>query len=248
MKYLCIACEVIARPIYLCAAHASSVVDVELIERGLHNQPLKLKECIQSHIDHAEGRCYDAILLGYGLCGNGTEGLDARSVPLVIPRVHDCISLLLGNPERYQEQFDQNPGTYWYSQDFVERADNTKFATMGLVSDERLSRQYDSYVEKYGKENADYLMEVMGGWQSHYQRAVFIDLGIIDPESSQTQVQSIADQRGWTYESMVGDLIIFRQLLNGDWSTDNPSNFIVIPPNHSVSLTFDTNIFGCEIK
>lgn len=246
-KFLCIACEVIARPIYLSAAHSSYIIDIELIDRGLHNQPRDLKACIQSHIDHAEGRGYNAILLGYGLCGNGTEGLEARSVQLVLPRVHDCISLLLGDPKRYQDQFDQHPGTFWYSQDFLERSDNdNKYAAMGFVSDEELSKQYDSNVVKYGKENADYLMEVMSGWQSHYQRAVFIDLGIIDLADSQKQVQLDAKQRGWTYEAMVGDLLLFRQLLNGDWSSSNLSNFIVIPPNHSSALSYDSKIFSCE--
>ncbi len=52
------------------------------------------------------------------------HGNQARSTQLVIPRVHDCISLLLGDPRRYQEQFENNPGTYWYSQDFLEPADS----------------------------------------------------------------------------------------------------------------------------
>ena len=36
---------------------------------------------------------------------------------------------------------------------------------------------YDTYVAKYGKDNADYLMEAMGEWGKHYDRAVFIDMG-----------------------------------------------------------------------
>ena len=30
------------------------------------------------------------------------------------------------------------------------------------------------YVAKYGEENADYLMEVLGAWQTHYGRGAFV--------------------------------------------------------------------------
>ena len=244
-RMLCITCEVFARPIYLSAAYSPFVIDIQLIERGLHNEPDKLKECIQSHIDQAEARSYDAILLGYGLCGNGTAGLKARSIQLVVPCVHDCISLLLGDPQKYQEQFEKYPGTYWYSQDFLERDDSQgKFSSMGPITDEELSKQYDKFVIKYGKENAEYLMEVMGGWQSHYNRAVFIDTEICNNEASQEKVRLDAVQRGWAFEKLAGDLVLFRQLLNGEW-TGTPSNFIVIPPNRSIEPTFDTKIFRC---
>ncbi len=244
-RLLCIACEIFARPLYLSAAYSPLVIDIELIERGLHNQPEKLKESIQRHIDQAESRSYDAILLGYGLCGNGTAGLKARSIQLVIPCVHDCISLLLGDPQKYQAQFESNPGTYWYSQDFLERADSEgKFTSMGPISEEELSKQYDSFVIKYGKENAEYLMEVMGGWQSHYNRAVYIDSNIHNDEESLQKVRLEATQRGWAFENLAGDLVLFRQLLNGEW-TGTSSNFIVIPPNHSIEPSYDTNIFRC---
>jgi hypothetical protein len=99
-------------------------------------------------------------------------------------------------------------------------------------------------VIKYGKENADYLMEVMGGWQSHYNRAVFIDLEIYKNEAVQEKVRSDTAGRGWTFEKLAGDLILFRQLLNGEWM-EMPSEFIVIPPNYSIEPSYDTNIFRC---
>ncbi len=33
---------------------------------------------------------------------------------LVIPRAADCITLFLGGRARYQQQFSDHPGTYWY--------------------------------------------------------------------------------------------------------------------------------------
>jgi len=39
MRYLLIACEVLAREVYLCAAHSPHVVDIQLLEKGLHDAP-----------------------------------------------------------------------------------------------------------------------------------------------------------------------------------------------------------------
>lgn len=45
---------------------------------------------------------------------------------LVIPRAHDCITLYLGSRQRYLEQFNARPGTYWYSLDYLERYSGDK--------------------------------------------------------------------------------------------------------------------------
>jgi len=47
---------------------------------------------------------------------------------------------------------------------------------MGSGSDVDLQNVYAQYIQKYGQDNADYLMEVMGAWQQHYQRAAYVDL------------------------------------------------------------------------
>jgi len=38
----------------------------------------------------------------------------------VVPRAHDCITLLLGSKERYAKLFGERPGTYWYSAGWLE--------------------------------------------------------------------------------------------------------------------------------
>ena len=108
--------------------------------------------------------------MGYGLCGQATAGLIARDLPLVIPRAHDCITLFLGSREQYQYQFENFSGTYWYTHDYIERDDGSGGAlALGSGSDVQMNDVYDEYVRKYGQDNADYLMEVMGAWQKHYK-------------------------------------------------------------------------------
>ncbi|MEZ4664767.1 MAG: DUF1638 domain-containing protein [Caldilineaceae bacterium] len=75
---------------------------------------------------------------------------------------------------------------------------------------------YDEYVEKYGQDNADYLMEVMGAWQSHYNRAVYIDMNVGDGSGLRPKPGREAARRGWQFEHMTGNLVLIRQLLEGD--------------------------------
>ena len=240
-KYLCLACEVLARPLYLCAARSPHIIDIQLVQKGLHNTPAILREHLQAALDRAEG--YDAILFGYGLCGQATAGLTARAAPLVIPRAHDCITLFLGSRERYQQQFTDFPGTYWYAQDYIEREDGSGTAlSMGAGSDTDLAAVYDEYVQKYGKDNADYLMEVMGAWQQHYRRAAFIDMGVADGAAVETRAQAEAARRGWTFDRLTGDLVLIRRLLNGDWEGD----FLLVPPGQQVVMTYDEGVIGCQ--
>jgi hypothetical protein len=239
-KYLCIACEVLARPLYLCAARSPHIIDIHLVQKGLHNTPTVLHQSLQQAVDSAQG--YDALLFGYGLCGQATAGLSAGSIPLVIPRAHDCITLFLGSRERYQQQFTDNPGTYWYAQDYIEREDGSGAAlSMGVGSDTDLAAVYDEYVQKYGKDNADYLMEVMGAWQQHYKRAAFIDMGVADGAAVEVRAQAEASRRGWTYDRLTGDLVLIRRLLHGDWEGD----FLVVPPGQQVAMTYDEGVIGC---
>src|SRR5512139_3723155 len=193
-KFLCIACEVLARPLYLCAARSPHIIDIRLVQKGLHNTPAVLNKHLQEAVDNAEG--YNALLFGYGLCGQATAGLKAGSTQLVIPRAHDCITLFLGSRTRYQQQFSDYPGTYWYAQDYIEREDGSGAAlSMGVGSDTDLEAVYDEYVQKYGKDNADYLMEVMGAWQKHYRRAAFIDMGVADGAAVEARAQAEAARR-----------------------------------------------------
>jgi hypothetical protein len=245
MRLKCFACEALARPVYLCAAQSPHIVDVELLRQGLHDQPTDLRAKLQMQIDATRKQDYDAIVLAYGLCGKATEGLGAREIPLVIPRAHDCITLFLGSRARYQAEFENNSGTYWYALDYVERGSHSDSLTVlgasGLNND--LQADYAKFVAKYGKDNADYLMQVMGAWQKHYQRAAFIDLGVGNTEAVEAKAQTDAAQRGWTFARVAGDMVLIRRLLNGDWKND----FLMVNPGEQVAISYDDQVV-CAIR
>jgi hypothetical protein len=122
MRLQFIVCRVMRREAYFCAARSPNEVDVVLLEQGLHDEPEKLRAEIQAALQRTkdlQGRPYDASLLGYGLCSNGIAGLSAK-IPIVVPRGHDCITLLLGSREKYREYFNSHRGVYWYSSGWIE--------------------------------------------------------------------------------------------------------------------------------
>ena len=163
MRLRCIACDVLARPVYLAAARSPHLVDVTLQHFGLHLTPKKLRLSLQSEIDSsAQAGIYDAVVLAYGLCGKATDGLRAVGIPLVLPRAHDCITLFLGSRDRYDAEFQACPGTYWYVQDFIERGESDEIPlSIGANTSANADAVYADYVEKYGRDNADYLMEAI---------------------------------------------------------------------------------------
>ena len=237
MKIKCLSCNALTRMTYFCAALSPHQVDVELFELGLHNQPSELHKRLQARIDEVSAEPYDAIVLAYGLCGQSPLGVTARRIPLVMPRAHDCITLFLGSRQRYQIEFENEPGTYWYTLDYIERRENPS-VTLGFGLGADPAKQYEEYVAKYGKDNADYLMEVMGAWQTHYQRAAFIELNLGNGETVAAEAAAIAQRRNWRFERLEGDIGLIRRLIDAEWDED----FLVLQPGQKIERAYDAQV------
>ena len=114
---------------------------------------------------------------------------------------------------------------------------------MGAGTQADVQDVYEEYVQKYGKENADYLMEVMGAWQQHYRRAALIDMGIGDMSGVEARARDEAARRNWVFDRVAGDMVLVRRLLDGDWEDD----FMVLKPGEQVTMTYDHQVIGCKL-
>jgi Protein of unknown function (DUF1638) len=225
-RFQLVVCKVLQREAYFCAARSPNVVDVVLMEQGLHDEPDRLRREVQEVLQRAcdiQGRPYDASLLGYGLCSNGTAGLQAE-IPIVIPRGHDCITLLLGSKERYREYFDSHRGTYWYSPGWIEAGKQPSQA--------RYERQLKEYTAKYGDDNAQYLMEVEQTWMKEYQWATYVDWGLVESSGYQAYTKECAEFLGWHYDELPGDSGLMQRFVDGLWSE---SEFLVVEPGRRIA-------------
>ena len=123
MRLKLFACEILRREISSIMASSPHQVDAEFLPMQLHViGRVRMKNRLVEYLAAVDEDLYDAILLGYALCSGGIAGLSAGTIPLIVPRAHDCITLFLGNRKRYEDYFFANGGTYfmttgWFEQD-----------------------------------------------------------------------------------------------------------------------------------
>lgn len=232
VRLLLIACKVLYREFCYYPAISRNTVEVRFLEQGLHAEPKKLRDSLQAEIDAVDktGQ-YDAILIGYGLCSNGTEGLRSRKHKLIIPRAHDCITFFLGSKERYMELFHEHPGTYWYTPGWIE--------TDGAADKPRYDAIYREYVEKYGEDNAKYLFEISQAWMREYDRAAYVDLGFFDSTRFKEHTQGVAATHGWDYVEIPGDPRLIVDMVDGNWDEER---FLVIEPGETIQASHDASV------
>ena len=245
-----IACEIAVREICHVAASSTNLADVEFLTQGHHDKPCAGRADIQQRVDAVPAGRYDAILIGYGLCSNMLAGLRAGHTPLVIPRAHDCITLFLGSKERYQELFHSHPGSYYYTSGWLEcvrrrGVDSLQQGVTFMPSNYQPAAEatYKKWVEKFGEEKADFLRKEMGGWTASYDRGVLIDFEFGRSLGLSAQVARICADQGWQFESVPGDLSLFRRWVDGDWDA---KDFLIVPPGAKVAASFDDSVIKAE--
>lgn len=240
-RFKLLACEIIYREACLLASQSAHIVDVEFLEKGLHDMGKeKMLTRLQDKINAIDTRDYEAILLGYARCNDGVAGLRAPAIPLIIPRAHDCITFFFGSKEAYEKYFFSHPGSYFRTTGWTERGgyhpDDPSSTVMGQLG---LDRTYQEYVAKYGEENAQYIFQTLGAWQDNYQRITYIDMGLpLDPEYAELARREAVDRK-LSFEQIPGDLRLLRMMLAGDWPEED---FLTVPPKWQVDSENDGRI------
>jgi hypothetical protein len=239
MRFKLIACEIIYRELCHLAAHSPHIVDLQFLQKGLHDCPTPdMVAAIQKEITAAEKEPYDAVLLGYALCNNGTVGLHTARTRLVIPRAHDCITFFFGSRQRYKDYFDNNPGTYFRTTGWAER--NSVKSDKTIMSQLGLNKTYEEYVKKYGEDNARYIMETLGDWKKNYKKMAYIEMGLATELGYDKKAEEDAKKNGWEFERIPGDWRLLTAFVNGDWNDD----FVVLNPGQQLAATNDDHVLG----
>jgi hypothetical protein len=191
------------------------------MDYGLHVRPRKMAPTLQAQLDALPEP--SQVLIGYGLCGNGLDGLKAGPHTLIIPRADDCIAILLGSYQTYIEEFHAQPGTYYLTKGWLESGSDPL-------------KEYRAYVDQYGTENADTLIDVM---YSRYKRLCFVAHTQVDLDEYRPRAMEVAEfcaQRwGMSYEERIGSDGLIRRLLEAPHrGGDLGEEFVIIPPGGSV--------------
>ncbi|MBM4340955.1 MAG: DUF1638 domain-containing protein [Deltaproteobacteria bacterium] len=225
MKYLVIACHIMKDEILRFQTNGISFI---FLEQSLHRVPEKMKEAIQAEILKADDWEGDYIILSYGLCSNGILGIKSSHHSIVIPRVHDCIALFLGSPERYDEEHQKEPGTYYLTKGWIEEGKSP----LGV---------FQEYSQQYGKETAEWIIKEE---LKNYTRIALVDTGLRLKEIHRQHARENARFLQLRYEEIVGSLAFFEKMLRGSWDKD----FIILKPGEEVTQELFLNMDREEKK
>ncbi len=243
MVFKLIACEVFYREICLCVATSAHRVDLEFTEKNAHEKSDVLRSLVQSKIDAAESGdiAYDAILLGFGLCGNGVLGVGAKKTPLVLPRAHDCCTIFLGSRQAFAEHFKDNPSLPFSSVGYMERG-GSWVHDASTIHVPGLSKSYEDYVARYGEENAKYIMETLTASQENAltdrkdDRIVFVDTPELSHLGFAEKARAEAEAAGKRFVKLQGSMRLIRCLIDGEW---NDEDFLVLRPGQRIGGVYD---------
>ena len=186
------------------------------LDYGLHSLPRKLNQAVQETLDALQEP--SLVVLGYGLCGNGLNGIRAGKHTLLISRADDCIAILLGSYERYQQEFQSESGTYYLTKGWLESGSNPL-------------QEYQGYVLKYGLVKANWMIDSL---YHNYKRVVLVAHSQEDLEEYRSRAQEVAkfcERWGMRYQEILGSSEYFENLFRAAFFPEQAdANFILIPP------------------
>lgn len=239
-----IACRVFERELAALVAQAKAAVTIRYLEVGLHDrEAAHLHDALQAAIDETSPESCDAIGLVYGLCNRGLLGLQARQRPVVIPRAHDCIGILLGHTCHYLAQLAAHPGSYFQSPGWVEHlpASRSSFAEAIPMGDGVVLTRAE-LIERFGEDDARYLLEQYAGAQGQ-RELIYIASPVPETEKWEREAQTMAQRHGWQFARLPGDLGWLRELLDGDWREER---FLTLAPGERSIPLHDGRLIGAE--
>jgi Protein of unknown function (DUF1638) len=199
-------------------------VDCRHLEAKLHLNPERLKEGLRAAVADAD-KPGATIVIGYGLCSNAVLGLKTEHATLVVPKVDDCIAMMLGSNAAFAAEAKKAPGTYYVAKSYLEECDT-------ILSD------HEKLIEKRGRERAEKMMRLL---LANYTRIALIDTGRYDLAPYRARVVEFAERFDLAVEEVPGTTRILDALVAGGWGDD----FVVAPAGHELTLRdFRPELFG----
>jgi hypothetical protein len=214
------------------------------IESGLHERPERLQKALQAIIDildegartersvtipsvrpgmgppesrqqQVEVGPVGDVLLAFGFCGKGLQGLGAAHVRLVFPRVDDCISLFL-NHGCVREEIPRDAATYYLTQGW-------------LSHESSMTDGFGAWVERYGEERARDIRRMLF---ATYENLALIDTGAYEIEDCLAETRARAEELELALGVVSGSVQLLDRLFAGPWDGE----VVVVPPGERISL------------
>ena len=211
MRQQIVACQTLQDEINTILAQKQMRLPITWIPSGLHNIPAKLTRTVQETLDALPPT--DQVLLAMAYCGNALAGVRTGDYSLVVPRMDDCISLLLGSPTVHNRQYR---GVY--------------FMTAGWIRGERnLMTEYQYTQKKYGEKLGQEIFDTMF---QHYTDVALLNTGCFDLREAEAETRRTAETLRLGYREIPATLSV----LAGLFSQAHPDDlYLTIPPHTEIT-------------
>ena len=191
-KTAIILCQVLELEIEHFAAGTNHVVHLEKLQQGLHNEPAKLQRQVQESIEPDRagdgGRGDRAGLRPVQSRHRKDSAANAASSSCPGPTIasHCCWETNNAMP------------TTWPSTRAPTGTRPAGTNTICPPARTRAEAMFREYCEKYGEDNAKFLIETEQQWHRNYSRAAYVDVGGIGRTETDIEfTRKCADWLGW---------------------------------------------------
>ncbi len=187
--------------------------DFEFVSMDFHLYPQKLKVELQRLIDASQN--YQKIILAFGLCGGAANGLISKTSELIIPRVHDCISIFMCSDTCRACDFKSEIGTFYLSNGW-------------MITEKSILADYRRIYDRLGEKKAKRMLEKM---YDGYKKVLFIETSAEPKDEVIEQSREIAKLFEAEYKTVKGEIGFIEKIITGPWDEDN---FITLLPRQEI--------------
>ncbi|MCR4710483.1 MAG: DUF1638 domain-containing protein [Clostridiales bacterium] len=181
------------------------------VSRLYHRDPKEMREHILEKLDNLpEGT--DTVLVAMGYCGGSWEGVAKNSCRIVLPKIDDCVSLVMQLTDEPKSNLKEDK--HFYVRDKDPAKESIKAIFEHMADAQELDQETR---EKYHKH-----------WQDMYEEIDIIDTPINDARSQEyfDKVKVDADWLDARLEYVMGGTHMIEKLIKGDWD----DQFLVLEP------------------
>ena len=185
---------------------------VIVLNKKYHADPELMKVHIIKKLNHLP-KHVKTVLVAMGYCGGSWENISINK-RLVIPRVDECVSLLLHRDDEYHPDLKQKG--YLYMKD----KDPKQFSIASL---------FESFTKGMAAEEKQRLKQ---SWVAAYDHVAVVDTGLYNCYAG-SYVKEAAKNAEWIegdVRFIYGSNIIIEKLIEGRWD----QQFIVAEPNQLI--------------
>ncbi len=212
MGWVVLSCSSLKDYIEAAQKACGTEIPVVYLDKKYHAEPADMKQCILKEERKLPAEV-DTVLVAMGFCGGAWDHVTC-SRRVVIPRVDDCVSLLLQKTDEYNPNLKKTGHLYMVEKDPEDFSFEKMFADQTDIPD-GMSREmlFHMYFDSYK-------------WLD------IVDTGLTDcySETYVMKAQEIADSVDASLDYVEGGNYLLEKLVSGKWD----EQFLVAEPGHLI--------------